>query len=116
MVGSAGSGCSPSPPASTPLTPQRTILFLGCVQSIIESCMYIFVFLWTPVLSGDSAPLGMIFSCFMVAIMIGASGFSLLLSPTRKPEDIIYYATVIFGACTAACSLIERSDPLLPEV
>jgi hypothetical protein len=29
----------------------RKILFLGMVQSIIESCMYIFVFLWTPVLS-----------------------------------------------------------------
>ena len=29
----------------------RQILFLGIVQSVVESCMYIFVFLWTPVLA-----------------------------------------------------------------
>ena len=29
----------------------RRILLLGVVQSIVESCMYIFVFLWTPVMS-----------------------------------------------------------------
>lgn len=29
----------------------RKIMFLGMVQSIVESCMYIFVFLWTPVLT-----------------------------------------------------------------
>ena len=46
----------------------RPIFLVGLVQSIVESCMYIFVFLWTPVLSTAAAPapLGMIFSCFMV--------------------------------------------------
>jgi hypothetical protein len=29
--------------------------------------MYIFVFLWTPVLDTGSTPLGMVFSCFMVS-------------------------------------------------
>ena len=57
----------------------RPILWIGIVQSIIESCMYIFVFLWTPVLlipKNNEVPLGMIFSCFMVCIMIGSSIFS----------------------------------------
>ena len=43
------------------------ILLLGCVQSLLESCMYIFVFLWTPVLDTGATPLGMVFSCFMVS-------------------------------------------------
>jgi hypothetical protein len=30
--------------------------------------MYIFVFLWTPVLDTGSTPLGMVFSCFMASI------------------------------------------------
>lgn len=88
----------------------RTILFLGCVQSIVESCMYIFVFLWTPVLSSDSAPLGMIFSCFMVAIMIGSSSFSVLLTSNFKPQDTLFLSSVIFGACTAICSLIAGPE------
>ena len=30
----------------------RRVFLLGLVQSIVESCMYTFVFLWTPVLAG----------------------------------------------------------------
>ncbi len=26
----------------------RKIFLLGCIQTVVESCMYIFVFLWTP--------------------------------------------------------------------
>ena len=53
----------------------RPIFLIGLVQSIVESCMYIFVFLWTPVLSTAlaPAPLGMIFSCFMVTFLNGPS-------------------------------------------
>lgn len=48
-----------------------TILLLGLVQSMFESIMYIFVFLWTPVLDASPQadgrwPLGLVFSCFMV--------------------------------------------------
>ena len=28
----------------------RNIFLLGCIQTVVESCMYIFVFLWTPVM------------------------------------------------------------------
>ena len=60
------------------------VLLLGCIQSLVEACMYIFVFLWTPVLTSGNGtksdeqdpPLGMAFSAFMVCIMIGSSIFS----------------------------------------
>merc|ERR1712015_157766 len=58
------------------------VFLLGGVQSILESCMYIFVFLWTPVLDVPShpLPLGMVFACFMVCIMVGSSLYSILSS------------------------------------
>ena len=46
------------------------VLLLGSCQALLESCMYIFVFLWTPVLDTGSTPLGMVFSCFMVNIIL----------------------------------------------
>ena len=58
----------------------RRIFLLGGVQTAVESCMYIFVFLWTPVLMPTHPPLGMVFACFMVAIMIGSSLYTLLLA------------------------------------
>ena len=51
----------------------KALLLLGSMQSIVEACMYIFVFLWTPVLSqpqGSQIPLGLVFSAFMICIMI----------------------------------------------
>ena len=42
------------------------ILMMGILQTVIESCMYIFVFLWTPVLSAADPPYGMVFATFMV--------------------------------------------------
>jgi len=51
------------------------VLLLGSCQSLLESCMYIFVFLWTPVLDTGNTPLGMVFSCFMVCIMVGSALF-----------------------------------------
>ena len=55
------------------------ILLLGIIQTIIETVMYIFVFLWTPVLDPAKPPLGMVFACFMVAIMIGSSIYAILI-------------------------------------
>ena len=89
----------------------RPILWVGLVQSIVESCMYIFVFLWTPVLlvpaSGNDGapPLGMIFSCFMVCIMIGSSLFSHLLNEKMwTPGQILQAAATTFACCTAVCT------------
>ena len=54
------------------------ILIICAIQCLFESSMYIFVFLWSPVLERTSAaghgslPYGLIFSTFMVSIMIGS--------------------------------------------
>ena len=61
---------------------------MGGVQTMVESCMYIFVFLWTPVLGPANPPLGMVFACFMVAIMIGSSLYTLLLARGFTAEKV----------------------------
>ncbi|KAA8492112.1 Molybdate-anion transporter [Porphyridium purpureum] len=62
----------------------RRILMIGLIQSCFEGAMYTFVFVWTPAMqarSGDvEIPHGMIFSSFMVCMMIGSSLFTVLVS------------------------------------
>uniref|UniRef100_A0A3B1IH99 Molybdate-anion transporter n=1 Tax=Astyanax mexicanus TaxID=7994 RepID=A0A3B1IH99_ASTMX len=62
------------------LLSDRRVLLLGGVQAIFESVLYIFVFLWTPVLEPHGPPLGIVFSCLMAASMAGSALFRLATS------------------------------------
>merc|ERR1711936_1434038 len=84
------------------------ILLLGCVQSLLESCMYIFVFLWTPVLDTGSTPLGMVFSCFMVCIMVGSALFSILNSRGFSEAVILKNCLLLMSASMAVCCVTAR--------
>ncbi|KAF2072680.1 hypothetical protein CYY_006014 [Polysphondylium violaceum] len=68
----------------------QSVLKLGATQSLFESSMYTFVFMWTPTLSetGElgALPFGLIFATFMVCVMIGSSLFNLI---PLKPESLI---------------------------
>lgn len=54
------------------LLSDRRVMVLGAVQALFESVLYIFVFLWTPVLDPHGPPLGIVFSCLMAASMAGS--------------------------------------------
>ncbi|CAB1336703.1 unnamed protein product [Coregonus sp. 'balchen'] len=54
------------------LLSDRRVMLLGGVQALFESVLYIFVFLWTPVLEPHGPPLGIVFSCLMAASMAGS--------------------------------------------
>jgi len=86
------------------------ILLLGIIQSLLESCMYIFVFLWTPILDKGSTPLGMTFSCFMVCIMIGSSTFSVLSSRGHSQAQILKYTLYCISATMAVCCYTARPE------
>ncbi|KAJ3026533.1 UNVERIFIED_CONTAM: hypothetical protein HDU68_005487 [Siphonaria sp. JEL0065] len=79
----------------------QKILALGISQSLYESAMYIFVFLWTPTLerwnqSDETIPHGWIFACFMVCCMVGSEFFSLLISSySWNVEDFSYHIFAI---------------------
>lgn len=75
------------------------VLCLGLIQSLFEGSMYTFVLEWTPALTPSSSdptpsgtvdkiPHGMIFACFMVAVMIGSSLFR-IFSKWSRPESFM---------------------------
>lgn len=87
---------------------RRELLVLGVIQSLFESVMYIFIFAWTPILSTENSKelndsLGLIFSCFMLACMIGPKVYAYLLSKSFSPEKLLSLtlsiACVILGIC-----------------
>lgn len=84
------------------------VLLLGCSQSLLESCMYIFVFLWTPVLDTGTTPLGMVFSCFMVCIMVGSALFSILNNKGYSEAHILKTCMMIMSASMAICCVTAR--------
>jgi MFS family permease len=75
------------------LVSDEKIILVGTIQSCFESAMYLMVFSWTPALQAASdvssrgeIPHGMIFSSFMVAIMIGSTAFTFLLK--QQPIEL----------------------------
>ncbi|XP_002163438.1 molybdate-anion transporter [Hydra vulgaris] len=71
------------------------IFLIGSVQAMFESVMYIFVFLWTPVLQPADPPLGIVFSCFMCSIWIGGIIFTNLIKKDIQPTIIVLF--VVYG-------------------
>ncbi|KAJ8897610.1 hypothetical protein PR048_002959 [Dryococelus australis] len=82
-----------------------SLLLLGIIQSLLESVMYIFVFLWTPILEPMRPPLGIVFSCFMVCIMIGSSLYSFLLSWGWQSDDLLTGSMVLAFVALATCAV-----------
>eukprot|EP01117_Protostelium_nocturnum_P005706 TRINITY_DN205_c2_g1_i1.p1 TRINITY_DN205_c2_g1~~TRINITY_DN205_c2_g1_i1.p1 ORF type:complete len:447 (-),score=66.39 TRINITY_DN205_c2_g1_i1:114-1454(-) len=77
------------------------VRLLCIVQTLFESSLLLEIFVWNPTLqeavgsnNEEMLPLGMIFACFMVAIMIGSSLFVHLLNDRKKSEEQI--GTIIF--------------------
>jgi len=88
--------------AISTLQNDKRIALLGMVQSLFEASMYIFVFMWTPVLEElvkeftiPSYGLhGIVFSVFMVCIMLGSSCFSIFVK-RYEPENILSFILFI---------------------
>uniref|UniRef100_A0A663FHQ8 Molybdate-anion transporter n=1 Tax=Aquila chrysaetos chrysaetos TaxID=223781 RepID=A0A663FHQ8_AQUCH len=69
------------------LLSDRRVLLLGTIQALFESVIYIFIFLWTPVLDPHGAPLGIVFSGFMAASTLGSSLYHLAVSKSPGQES-----------------------------
>lgn len=93
------------------------VFLIGSIQSLFESVMYIFVFIWTPVLDPilkanpgspivrdkDVPSLGIIFSSFMVCVLIGSAAYQLLLKV--KHMTVPYVLACAVGLATLASIL-----------
>lgn len=86
----------------------RDILLCGIISSLFEGSMYIFVFMWTPLLksflkdANEDLPFGLIFATFMVNCMTGSSIFSILVE--KHPVEKL--AVVIFAVSTMAMGIV----------
>lgn len=56
------------------------IFMVGAIEALFESVIYIIIFLWTPILEPGKPSLGIVFSCFMLSILIGQALFQILTS------------------------------------
>jgi hypothetical protein len=89
----------------------RDIMLCGVISSLFEGSMYIFVFMWTPLLKAfisdpkDELPFGVIFSTFMVCCMTGSSLFSILVE--KFPVEKL--AIVIFAVAAMAMGIVGLS-------
>jgi len=88
----------------------RDILLCGIISSLFEGSMYIFVFMWTPLLKSlaeaagesDELPFGLIFATFMVCCMTGSSLFSILVE--KYPIEKL--GIVVFGVGSFAMMVV----------
>ncbi|TFK48921.1 DUF791-domain-containing protein [Heliocybe sulcata] len=71
------------------------LLVLGLTQTCFEGSMYLFVFLWVPSLQESKPslspplPLGYIFSCFMVSMMLGSLLYTSITSYSLHADSSI---------------------------
>lgn len=88
----------------------REILLCGIISSLFEGSMYIFVFMWTPLLKAlakaeggsDDLPFGLIFATFMVCCMTGSSIFSIFVE--QYPVEKL--GIVVFGVASLAMAIV----------
>eukprot|EP00923_Selenidium_pygospionis_P008048 GHVN01013643.1.p1 GENE.GHVN01013643.1~~GHVN01013643.1.p1 ORF type:complete len:498 (+),score=26.97 GHVN01013643.1:202-1494(+) len=76
------------------------IVLCGSVQACFESSMYTFVFMWTPSLP-DHINHGLIFACFMTAVIIGSA-----LAAEMKTSKFTLEGTLVLMFIGAAFSLL----------
>jgi len=85
----------------------KEILLCGIISSLFEGSMYIFVFMWTPLLKqlnkdAEDPPFGLIFATFMVCCMTGSSLFSIVVE--KFPVEKL--GIVIFGVGSVAFVIV----------
>jgi len=92
----------------------QNILKVGTIQGLIESSMFIFVYLWTPTLSNGhiKIPLGKIFASFMMCIMIGSLVFRRLVTKLSA-QKTLFMAAILFLLSSILASQFASSEDLM---
>jgi MFS transporter, MFS domain-containing protein family, molybdate-anion transporter len=86
----------------------QEVLLCGIITALFEGSMYIFVFMWTPSLTGQSSeplPFGLIFSTFMVCCMAGSSVFSILMDKGLSGESMAVGVFVVAATAMATIAV-----------
>jgi len=73
------------------------VFLVGVTQSLFESVLFVFVFIWTPTLHPANPPLGIVFACFMVCYVMGNIMF-------RYLHNVLKLSLGALLSCTAGVS------------
>jgi len=87
------------------------LILCGIIQSLFESSMYGFVFMWTPAMPDDINH-GIVFACFMAATMLGSGAFSALRQQGCSLMTILM-GVFLFGGAALSCPIISNDAHLL---
>ncbi|KAI8929375.1 hypothetical protein BC831DRAFT_444187 [Entophlyctis helioformis] len=93
------------------------IFAVGTMQFCFESAMYTFVFLWSPVLETATQgrvalPFGVMFSSFMVCIMLGSTIFKHLLQ-LQMSHELIAKTTFAAAAVTFLVPAVTSNEVMI---
>ncbi|KAH8907806.1 major facilitator superfamily transporter [Coniochaeta sp. PMI_546] len=105
----------------TTILSDSRIFSLGITSCFFEGAMYLFIFFWSAALKSarvktggpladEDLPYGLIFSCFMCAMM-GGSAFFGLFSANHNRESAAYVlmsVTLLASACLSAAVVLEN--------
>lgn len=89
------------------------VMLIGIVTSLFESAMYIFVFLWTPVLdrAHHYPPLGIIFSCFMLCVTLGSFFFNFTTKHGISPASVVILTVIVASLANIGAAFASANHP-----
>jgi MFS family permease len=93
------------------------VFCIGSIIALFESSMYIFVFLWGVVLElpeselidGQQIPYGLIFSCFMVCLMLGSIGFKYGDSVLHLSSEFMLPPLLFLSAFSMSVPIVSKN-------
>ena len=96
------------------------ILALGLTTTFFEGSMYLFVFFWSPALissrkladNTDPPPFGIIFSCFMCAMMLGSLVFSAVTPGTSRDAAKLMLTILALASYALLIPVLHRAEVL----
>ncbi|KAK9703573.1 hypothetical protein K7432_010656 [Basidiobolus ranarum] len=95
----------------THIIQDHKIALVGAVQALFEGAMFSIISLWGPILEAADAshelPYGIIFSSFMVSMMIGSSVFQYLTNRGWDPKTVGKITFFISGSALLSTKLIS---------
>lgn len=89
------------------------VMLIGVVTSLFESAMYIFVFLWTPVLdrAHHYPPLGIVFSCFMLCVTLGSFLFNFTINRGMNPASVVILTVIVASLANIGAAFASANHP-----
>lgn len=87
----------------------KQFLMIGSIKALFESVICLFVFLWTPVLDHHNPPLGLVFSSFMAANVVGCFLHECATASFKNTRSFMLF--VVSLACCAVLLCAVSTAP-----